>query len=126
MKFISEDSYHLVFPIITTGFIIALFSLDYNNNIPKLSLFDKDVINNTRHAVDINSIDDIHNYLKFLSKNRFIIEINRIYASKSNNISGKRHYGVILKMHCVECINNYRKIDEVVENNDNKVIDFLD
>jgi hypothetical protein len=100
--------------------------LDYNNNIPKLSLFDKDVINNTRHAVEINSIDDIHNYLKFLSKNRFIIELNRIYASKSNNISGKRHYGVILKMHCVECINNYRKIDEVVENNDNKVIDFLD
>ena len=33
--------------------------------------------------------------MKFLSKKRFIIELNRLYASKSNDISGKRHDGVI-------------------------------
>ena len=99
--------------------------LDYNNNIPKPLLFGKDVVNNTRNTADINSIDDIHDYLKFLSKNRFIIEMQRIYASKSNNINGKRHYGVILKMICVECVNNYRKIEDV-EQNENKIVDFLD
>lgn len=99
--------------------------LDYNNNMPKLLLFDKDIANNTRNTPDINTIDDIHNYLKFLSKNRYIIEMQRIYASKSNNINGKRHYGVILKMICVECINNYRKIEDS-EQNENKIVDFLD
>ena len=42
-------------------------------------LFDRGIIN-TRNIVDLRSIDDIQNYMKYLSKVRLTVETNRLYA----------------------------------------------
>jgi hypothetical protein len=47
-------------------------------NAQNLILFDKDEANNTRNKIELNKVDDLYNYMKYLSKVRCIVEINRI------------------------------------------------
>ena len=93
--------------------------LNYTTKCPNLILYDKDEASNTRNKIELNKVDDLYNYMKYLSKVRCIVEINKLYALKNNNLNGKKNYGIILKLVTVECINNYMKINET-EENDNK------
>ena len=56
--------------------------LGYTTKCPELVLFDENIANNTKNKIDIHSIDDMQNYVKYWSNVRFIIELNRIFASK--------------------------------------------
>ena len=38
---------------------------------------------NTRNRIEPTQVDEIYNYIKYLSKVRFIVEINRLYALKT-------------------------------------------
>ena len=44
---------------------------------------------------------------------------------KTNNLNGKKNYGIILKLTTAECVNNYTKINEQ-EENENNGLDFMD
>ena len=98
--------------------------INYTTKCSNLILFDKNEADNTRNKIELNKVDDLYNYMKYLSKIRGAVEINKLYALKNNNLNGKKNYGIILKLVTVECINNYMKINEA-EENDNKGFFFL-
>ena len=56
--------------------------LDYNTKAPKIVMFDRDDDSNTRNRIEQTQVDELYNYIKYLSKVRFIVEINRVYALK--------------------------------------------
>ena len=99
--------------------------MDCNAKAPKIVIFDRDDDSNTRSRIEPTQVDEIYNYIKYLSKVRFIVEINRVYALKNNNLNGKKNYGVILKINTVECLHSYMKINEL-QDNENTGLDFMD
>jgi hypothetical protein len=82
-----EDSRILGF---TPPYMKIKFDLDYNTKVPKLALFDKNVDGTVKNLIDLKHIDDIQNYIKYLTKVRFIIEFTRVYVIKNNNANGKK------------------------------------
>jgi len=117
-----EDSRILGF---TPPYMKIKFDLDYNTKVPKLALFDKNVDGTVKNLIDLKHIDDIQNYIKYLTKVRFIIEFTRVYVIKNINANGKKNYGVMLKISTVECINNYMN-NSTQDENTNKILDFID
>lgn len=109
----------------TPPYMKIKFDLDYNTKVPKLALFDKNVDGTVKNLIDLKQIDDIQNYIKYLTKVRFIIEFNRVYVIKNINANGKKNYGVMLKISTVECINNYIN-NSSQDENANKILDFID
>jgi hypothetical protein len=99
--------------------------LEYNTKAPKIVIFDRDDDKSTRNRIEPSQVDEVYNCIKYLSKVRCIVEINRVYALKNNNLNGKKNYGVILKINTVECLNNYMKINEI-QDNENTGLDFMD
>ena len=77
--------------------------LDYNTKAPKIVIFDRDDDSNTRNRVEPTQVDELYNYMKYLSKVRFIVEIIRAYALKNNNLNGKKNYGVISRLITAKC-----------------------
>ena len=57
--------------------------VDYNTKAPKVVIFDRDDNSSTRNRVEPTQVDELHNHIKYLSKVRFIVAINRVYALKT-------------------------------------------
>ena len=43
--------------------------------------------------------------MRYMSKHRFIVHINKLYSMKSNNGGDKKKYGLSLTITAVECSN---------------------
>ena len=99
--------------------------IDYNTKAPKIVIFDRDDDKSTRSRIEPTQVDEIYYYIKYLSKVRCIVEINRVYALKNNNLNGKKNYGIILKIITAACLNSYMKINEI-QDNENTGLDFMD
>jgi hypothetical protein len=42
--------------------------LNYTTKCPNLILFDKNEADSTRNKIELNKVDDLYNYMKYLSK----------------------------------------------------------
>jgi hypothetical protein len=69
-------------------------------NKPTFAMFERK--DGKRIKVDLNSFDDMLNYMKFRSKLRFIISFSKIYAMKTKSGTEKKKYGITLKASHVE------------------------
>ena len=65
--------------------------MGYSTKAPKVVIIDSDDNSSTRNRIEPTQVDEIYNYIKYLSKVRFIVEINRVYALKNNNLNGKKN-----------------------------------
>ena len=57
--------------------------IDYNTKAPNVVIFDRDDSSSTRNRIEPSQVDELHNHIKYLSKVRLIVEINRVYALKT-------------------------------------------
>jgi len=78
------------------------YSADPENasNKPTFALFERK--DGKRMKVELNSFDDMLNYIKFRSKLRFIVSFSKIYAMKTKSGTEKKKYGITLKASHVE------------------------
>ena len=77
--------------------------LDFVTNCPKLNLYDKS--SGERELTSIENFADVNEHMRYLSKHRPIIHINKLHSMKSNNGGDKKKYGLSLKLTAVECTN---------------------
>jgi hypothetical protein len=99
-------------------YIKLKLDLDFATSMPKIKLFNK--TEDGRELVNVESFKDVTDHIKYLTKVRFIISIDRLYLMKSQGLS-KLKYGVFLKMLTAECEN--KKQEEKPETFN---LDFLD
>jgi len=69
-------------------------------NKPTFALFENK--DGKRTKIELNSFDDMLNYMRFRSKLRFIISFSKIYAMKTKSGTEKKKYGITLKASHVE------------------------
>ena len=83
--------------------------IDLNINIgcPKLKLYDRP--NGSRDEVIVKKFDDITEHMRFLTKNKLIIHMSRLYSTKNKSGSDKRRYGIRLKLVATERTNKPEK-----------------
>jgi hypothetical protein len=69
-------------------------------NKPTFALFENR--EGKRSKVEINTFDEMLNYIKYRSKLRFIISFSKIYAMKTSSGSAMKKYGITLKATHIE------------------------
>ena len=99
-------------------YIKLKLDLDFATSVPKIKLFNK--TEDGRELVNVEAFKDVTDHIKYLTKVRFIISIDRLYLMKSQGIS-KQKYGVFLKILTAECENKKQEEKPEVIN-----LDFLD
>ena len=99
-------------------YIKIKIDLDFTSGVPKLKLYNK--TEDSRELVNVETFNDVTEYIKYMSKVRFIICIDRLYLMKGQGAE-KKKYGVFTKMLTAECEN--KKQEEKVEE---FCLDFLD
>ena len=88
-------------PLYRPPFTKIKLDLEYNSDPdivstkPTFSIFEK--IDKSRNKVELNSFDDVLQYIKYRSKLRFIIRFSKMYAMKTSSGSEKKKYGITLK-----------------------------
>ena len=73
-----------------------------------------------RLLVNVESFKDMTDHIKYLTKVRFIICLDRLYLMKSQGTS-KQKYGVFLKILIAECENKKQE-----DKSDTFNLDFID
>ena len=96
--------------------------IDFNfaTDQPNMKLYNK--IDGVRELVSVEKINDISDHIKYLTKVRFIINIDRVYLMKSQGLD-KKKYGVCIKIVAAECENT---IKNPIERTDTSFVDFTD
>ena len=90
-------------------YIKVKIDLDYVSGRPTCRVIDKS--NGDRKDVNVNDFKELTDHIKFMSKHRMVIHINRIYSMKNQNGGDKRKYGIALKLAAMECTNKNRKLE---------------
>jgi len=79
----------------------AVFDLDYNTSRVNTKIIYKNGEEKT--IVEIETLKEAEQYIKWMGKNKYIITPNKIYLSKSkDNKTGKKYYGMTFKIVCIE------------------------
>ena len=73
----------------------------------------------TKEEIHLNSFGEVTKHMRYLTKHRMILEVQKVYAMKTASGGDKRKYGVSVKLVAVECTNKF-------ERSNNKCIDFFD
>lgn len=68
--------------------------LHYTTSKPLISLFENN--DGVRKPVDVNSLSDVVDHLKYLSKLRFILNFSKLYVMKTSSGNAKRMFGINL------------------------------
>ena len=101
-------------------YIKLKIDIDFATNWPSIKLYNK--VDGARNLVGVEKLNDITEHIKYLTKVRFIINIDRLYLMK--NLGGdKKKYGVCIKIVAAECENTIKK---PLERSDTSFIDFTD
>ena len=116
----TNDTNKLISRAYKPPYVKLKIDLDYNTDCPKLKLYDK--TNDSRNNVVVENFKDTTDHMKYLTKHRFIIHINRLYSMKCQGSSDKRKYAIGLKIIAVECTNKPQKL----ERSDVDFVDFID
>ena len=86
--------------------------------LPLFRLIDKKE-DGTKEEIPLNSFSDVTAHMRYMTKHRMIIEVQKLYAMKTTSGGEKRKYGITVKLVAVECTNR----GEVTNN---RCIDLLD
>ncbi len=91
------------------SYIKVKIDLDYVSGRPTCRVIDKS--NGDREDIKVENFKELTDHIKFMSKHRMVIHINRIYSMKNQNGGDKRKYGIALKLAAMECTNKTRKLE---------------
>ena len=101
-------------------YIKLKIDIDFATSWPTIKLYNK--VDGVRDLVSVEKLSDITEHIKYLTKVRFIINVDRMYLMK-NQGADKRKYGICIKIVAAECENTIKK---VLERTDTSFIDFTD
>ena len=73
----------------------------------------------TKEEITLNSFSDATAHVWYMTKHRVIIEVQKLYAMKTNSGGEKRKYGITVKLVAAECTNRSKVTN-------NRCIDLFD
>jgi len=83
---------------------VKLMLSNSETELPLFRLFDKKN-DGTKEEITLNSFSDVTANMRYMTKHRMIIEVQKIYAMKTTSGGEKRKYGVTVKLVAAECTN---------------------
>jgi hypothetical protein len=89
---------------------------DNQTNKPMLALFER--VDGKREKIEMNTFEDMLDYVKYRNKLKFIISFSKLYAMKTSNGGEKKKYGITLKINCIEVTQNQQMKSKVDNNRD--------
>ena len=90
-------------------YIKVKIDLDYESGRPTCKVIDKS--SGDRDNVKVNNFKDQTDHIRFMTKHRMVIHMNRLYSMKNQAGGEKRRYGIDLKLAAMECTNKTRKLE---------------
>ena len=90
-------------------YIKVKIDLDYESGRPTCKVIDKS--SGEREAVKINGFKDLTEHIRFMTKHRMAIRLNRLHSIKNQAGGDTRSYGSALKLAAMECTNKTRKLE---------------
>ena len=90
-----------------------------DSETPLFRLINKRVEDGTAQEIPLLSFSDVTKHMRYMTKHRMIIEVQKLYAMKTNSGGDKRKYGVTVRLVAAECSNR-------AEVTNNKCIMFFD
>ena len=94
-------------------------SLPLNDSeTPLFRLLDKKDDGGTTQEIPLNSFSDVTKHMRYMTKHRMVIDVQKLYAMKTASGGDKRKYGVTVRLVAAECTNR-------AEVTNNKCVDFL-
>ncbi len=90
-------------------YIKVKIDLDFESGRRTCKVIDKS--NGNRDTIQLNSFKDLTDHIKFMSKHRMVLHINRLYSMKNQAGGEKRRYGIALKLAAMECSNKTRRLE---------------
>ena len=90
-----------------------------DSETPLFRLLDKKDDDGTTQEIPLNNFSDVTKHVRYMTKHRMIIEVQKLYALKTASRGDKCKYGVTVRLVAVECTNR-------AEAANNKCILFFD
>jgi len=97
---------------------VKLVLSNSDDEMPLFRLFERKA-DGFKDEIPLLCFGDVTQHMRFLTKHRMILEVQKVYAMKTAAGSEKRKYGVNIKLVAAECTNK-------PERSNNKCIDFFD
>jgi hypothetical protein len=97
---------------------VKLMLSNNENELPLFRLFDKKD-DGTKEEIVLNSFSDATKHVRYMTKHRMILEVQKLYAMKTTSGGEKRKYGVTVKLVAAECTNRS-------EITNNRCVDLFD
>ena len=97
---------------------VKLMLANNENELPLFRLIDKQD-DGTKEEILLNSFSDATKHMRYMTKHRMILEVQKLYAMKTNSGGDKRKYGITVKLVAAECTNR-------AEITNNRCIDLFD
>jgi hypothetical protein len=83
---------------------IKLMLSNSESETPLFRLFDRKE-DGTKTEIPLESFSDAIKHMRYMTKHRMIIEVQKLYAMKTSSGNDKRKYGVTVKLVAAECTN---------------------
>lgn len=83
---------------------VKLMLSSSEQELPLFRLIDKKA-DGTKQELELNSFSDVTAHVRYVTKHRVIIELQKLYAMKTNSGGEKRKYGITVKLVAAECTN---------------------
>ena len=90
-----------------------------DSETPLFRLLDKKDDGGGTREIPLNSFSDVTKHMRYMTKHRMIIDVQKLYAMKTSSGGDKRKYGVTVRLVAAECTNR-------AEITNNKCVDFFD
>jgi len=97
---------------------VKLMLSNNENELPLFRLIEKKN-DGTKEEILLNSFSDVTIHMRYMTKHRMIIEVQKLYAMKTTSGGEKRKYGITVKLVAAECTNRG-------EITNNRCIDLFD
>ena len=97
---------------------VKLMLSNSETELPLFRLIDKKN-DGTKEEIPLNSFSDAAVHMRYMTKHRMIIEVQKLYAMKTTSGGEKRKYGITVKLVAAECTNRG-------EITNNRCIDLFD
>ena len=97
---------------------VKLMLSNSETELPLFRLIDKKN-DGTKEEIPLNSFSDATVHMRYMTKHRMIIEVQKLYAMKTTSGGEKRKYGITVKLVAAECTNRG-------EITNNRCIDLFD
>ena len=97
---------------------VKLMLSNNENELPLFRLIDRQD-DGTKLEIPLNTFSDATKHMRYMTKHRMILEVQKLYAMKTNSGGDKRKYGITVKLVAAKCTNR-------AEITNNRCIDLFD